>query len=62
MKRDQYWRKPKKAKVKNGAAESWYYVDERGIELHVQPEGTNNHITVRLTRAKLAEYIKRSSL
>jgi len=62
MNHDQYWAKPKKAKVKGGSAESWYYVDEGGIELHVQPEGTRNHITVRLTRGELARYMARSAL
>lgn len=57
MKHDQYWSKPKKAKAKPLATAAWWYADEHGIEIHVDPDDTG-HITIRLTRSALMRYVE----
>lgn len=55
MKKDAYWQKPKKA------GDGWWYVNERGIEVHADADHNKLHTTVTISRAKLVEYIKRTA-
>ncbi len=59
MNHDQYWQKPKKAKVRDSNADSWWYANERGIQIHVDPKG--GHVVITLRRSDLERYMAKSA-
>lgn len=54
VKRDEYWRQPKKA------GEGWWYANARSIEIHCDSDHNRLHTVVRISRKALAEYLRRS--
>ena len=64
MRQGKYWMNPKKAKGHNGSPDGWWYVNKGSIDIHVDPPApqayTSAHITLRINRKQLLEYIRRS--
>jgi hypothetical protein len=58
MKRDDYWRAPKKAKAIAGK-DAWWYADKGSISVCVAIPGTV--LTCSITRRDLEAYLKRST-
>ena len=58
MKHDQYWQKPKNAQTTGIGA--WWYASDGGIEVHADVESDQVHVTVRIPRRKLVEYLRRT--
>lgn len=57
MKRDVYWRTPKKARAEKGKA-AWWYANKGSIYVVISGMGTTLECTI--TRSALARYLKRS--
>ena len=57
MKRDHYWRNPKRARVKFGDS-AWWYANKGGIEVYLSIPGVV--MSCQITRKTLENYLKRS--